>query len=203
MCRADIPSRDQVSSHPEPSIWARRVGPCTKGRDSPLSGAPPCTTCSLVCACVTKLLTLSCVQSETDGSNLMTREYALYCLGRFVSQAVGEHSYYSKNNLAYGKACESSRSSALVRCCKDLGIASELWDPQVRWCQQEAFAFHFDYPCSSLASGKRRMLWTCGVRTSAPEKRRNFGDTKIKAIQCFHSLGKLIDNNSLCCPFSV
>ncbi len=39
--------------------------------------------------------------------------------------------FYGKSNLQYGKACESAKSNALMRCCKDLGIASELWDPQV------------------------------------------------------------------------
>jgi hypothetical protein len=34
--------------------------------------------------------------------------------------------------MVYGKAMEAAKSNALVRCCKDLGIASELWDPKVR-----------------------------------------------------------------------
>ncbi len=72
------------------------------------------------------------LQGENDGGQLITREYALYCLGRFTAQAVGEHTFYSKNNLSYGKACESAKSNALMRCCKDLGVASELWDPQVQ-----------------------------------------------------------------------
>ena len=33
--------------------------------------------------------------------------------------------------MVYGKAMEAAKSNALVRCCKDLGIASELWDPKV------------------------------------------------------------------------
>lgn len=45
---------------------------------------------------------------------------------------MGEHTFYGKGNLQYGKACESAKSNALMRCCKDLGIASELWDPVVR-----------------------------------------------------------------------
>ena len=69
----------------------------------------------------------------TEGAQLITREYALYCQSRFVSQATGEHTFYSKSNLSYGKACESAKSNALMRCCKDLGIASELWDPQVHY----------------------------------------------------------------------
>ena len=73
-------------------------------------------------------------QNEGEGAQLITREYALYCHGRFISQATGEHTFYSKSNLGYGKACESAKSNSLTRCCKDLGIASELWDPQVCVC---------------------------------------------------------------------
>ncbi len=62
---------------------------------------------------------------------MITREYAMYCLGRFVAQSVGEHTFYTKLNLSYGKAVESAKSNALMRCCKDLGVASELWDPTV------------------------------------------------------------------------
>ena len=66
-----------------------------------------------------------------DTTQLVTREYALYCHGQFISVAMGEHVYYCSTNIQYGKACESAKSNALMRCCKDLGIASELWDPQV------------------------------------------------------------------------
>jgi hypothetical protein len=69
--------------------------------------------------------------NTVESAQLITREYALYCLGRFVAQATGEHAFYTRGNIGYGKACESAKSNALMRCCKDLGIASELWDPQV------------------------------------------------------------------------
>lgn len=48
-----------------------------------------------------------------------------------MAQTVGEHTFYSNSNMVYGKAMESAKSNALMRCCKDLGVASELWDPQV------------------------------------------------------------------------
>ena len=70
-------------------------------------------------------------QNETEGAQLITREFALFCLGRYVAQALGEHTFYTKLNLSYGKAVESAKSNGLMRCCKDLGIASELWDPSV------------------------------------------------------------------------
>ena len=65
---------------------------------------------------------------------MITREYALFCCGRYVSQSVGEHTFYGQGNMVYGKAMEAAKSNALVRCCKDLGIASELWDPKVVLC---------------------------------------------------------------------
>jgi hypothetical protein len=72
------------------------------------------------------------LQNEKDKSQLITREYALFCSGRYASQAVGEHTFYGQGNMVYGKAMEAAKSNALVRCCKDLGIASELWDPKVQ-----------------------------------------------------------------------
>jgi hypothetical protein len=51
---------------------------------------------------------------------------------RFVSQAQGENGYFSPDQLP--SSVEGCKSNALMRCCKDLGIASELWDPHfVRW----------------------------------------------------------------------
>ncbi|KAJ5666126.1 uncharacterized protein N7477_008574 [Penicillium maclennaniae] len=58
----------------------------------------------------------------------VTREYALVCHGRLVSIARGEQDYFSPDGIP--TATEGCRSNALVRCCKDLGIASELWDPR-------------------------------------------------------------------------
>jgi hypothetical protein len=46
---------------------------------------------------------------------------------RFVSQAQGENTYFSPEQLP--SSIEGCKSNALMRCCKDLGIASELWDP--------------------------------------------------------------------------
>lgn len=55
----------------------------------------------------------------------ISREYALICNGRFVSQARGEQDYFDITGLP--TASEGCKSNALMRCCKDLGIASELW----------------------------------------------------------------------------
>merc|ERR1711977_412546 len=57
----------------------------------------------------------------------ITREYALVAHGRVVSVARGEQDYFSPEGIP--TATEGCKSNALMRCCKDLGIASELWDP--------------------------------------------------------------------------
>lgn len=80
----------------------------------------------------------------------VTREYALVCHGRYVpslplgsynskltvtlrdrlvSVSRGEQDYFDPSGIP--TATEGCKSNALMRCCKDLGIASELWDP--RW----------------------------------------------------------------------
>ena len=73
------------------------------------------------------------LQDENEeGAQVVTKDYILFCLGRYTSQATGGHTFYSKGILQYDRACESAKSKALVRCCKDLGVASELWDPTVQ-----------------------------------------------------------------------
>lgn len=63
-----------------------------------------------------------------DGT--ISREFALFINRRFVSEARGEQDYYPDNdNMSYATATEGAKSNGLMRCCKDLGIASELWDP--------------------------------------------------------------------------
>ncbi|XP_062501474.1 uncharacterized protein LOC134178612 [Corticium candelabrum] len=97
-------------------------------------------------------------QGEGDAGHLVTREYALFCHGRFVSQATGEHNYYpTRGGMTFGKACESAKSNALMRCCKDLGIASDLWDPQfvAKWKAANAA----EVWCENVRTKERRKLW--------------------------------------------
>jgi hypothetical protein len=93
-----------------------------------------------------------------DGG-ILSREYALYCLGRFVSQARGEQQYFEKVGLA--TAQEAVKSNALVRCCKDLGIAGELWDPE--------FIFHWKHNHAVMVTvekgGTKMKLWRRKDRT--------------------------------------
>jgi hypothetical protein len=44
-----------------------------------------------------------------------------------VSIARGEQQYFDPEGIP--TATEGCKSNALMRCCKDLGVGSELWDP--------------------------------------------------------------------------
>ncbi|KAI3638385.1 hypothetical protein MIR68_003996 [Amoeboaphelidium protococcarum] len=94
------------------------------------------------------------------GTNTLTREYALIVLGRFVSQARGEQQFFSQQMKA--TATEGVKSNALMRCCKDLGIASELWDPAFIRKWKAKFAkecWVLDQRTSVNGKGPRKRLW--------------------------------------------
>ncbi|KAG5937785.1 hypothetical protein E4U59_004186 [Claviceps monticola] len=102
------------------------------------------------------------------GSSIVTREYALIIDGRFVAQAQGENNYFSPDQLP--SAVEGCKSNALMRCCKDIGIGSELWDPQfLRWFKtmhvEEVWVEHM------VTKKKRTMLYKKGlVQVTYPYK---------------------------------
>lgn len=51
--------------------------------------------------------------------------------GSYVAEAVGEAELHSNNNQqSWASVWESAKSDCITRCCKDLSIASELWQPQ-------------------------------------------------------------------------
>ncbi|RVX65778.1 hypothetical protein B0A52_10384 [Exophiala mesophila] len=86
---------------------------------------------------------------------LVTREYALLAHGRLVSIARGEQAYFNKDGVS--TASEGCKSNAMMRCCKDLGVASELWDPRFirKWKSthaREAFVEH-------QGTKKRTKIW--------------------------------------------
>jgi len=95
-------------------------------------------------------------RSETNvGPRIVSREYALVCQGRLVAIARGEQEYFDPSGIP--TATEACKSNALMRCCKDLGVASELWDPRFirefksKYCV-EVFAEH-------LPTKKKKKLW--------------------------------------------
>lgn len=92
--------------------------------------------------------------------NVLSREYALFANGRYISQARG-HTTISGNFQNPAMCTESVRSNSLMRCCKDLGIAASLWDNSVTSQWKNRYAVRkgvSDY------QGRTKYVW---------EKRRN------------------------------
>ena len=58
--------------------------------------------------------------------HIVTHLFVRCC--RLVAIARGEQTYFDRDGIA--TATEACKSNALMRCCKDLGVASELWDPR-------------------------------------------------------------------------
>ncbi|RYP78731.1 hypothetical protein DL771_000398 [Monosporascus sp. 5C6A] len=86
---------------------------------------------------------------------LVTREYALVVHGRFVAQARGEQQYFSEEGVS--TASEGCKSNALMRCCKDLGIASELWDP--RFIRKFMKTHAVQQWAEHVTTKKRKQIW--------------------------------------------
>jgi len=79
-------------------------------------------------------------QGERKTEFVMSAQFGLYVGGRFVSAARGEQKYQDNGEMTYGDAAEGMKSNALSRCCKDLGIALDLWDRNYadRWRTEHA-----------------------------------------------------------------
>ncbi|KAK3332223.1 mitochondrial genome maintenance MGM101-domain-containing protein [Cercophora scortea] len=90
------------------------------------------------------------------GEKVVTREYALIVHGRFIAQARGECQYFSEETIP--TAGEGCKSNALLRCCKDLGIASELWDPRFIRAFKKAHAQ--EIWVEHVVNKKKRQIWT-------------------------------------------
>ncbi|ODV61099.1 mitochondrial genome maintenance protein MGM101 [Ascoidea rubescens DSM 1968] len=93
--------------------------------------------------------------SLTITDKYVSREFGLICENRLVSIARGEQIFFNQDGIP--TAIEGCKSNALMRCCKDLGIASELWDPRFirnfkkQYCE-EKFAEH-------VVTKKKKKLW--------------------------------------------
>lgn len=80
-------------------------------------------------------------RSAGGGGELVVYHGALYCLGRYVGEAYGECTYWPNNRgMTYGDAVEGALTNCVDRCCKRLGMASELWSKPWRdeWLKKNA-----------------------------------------------------------------
>ncbi|KAF8138992.1 mitochondrial genome maintenance MGM101 [Boletus edulis] len=95
-------------------------------------------------------------RTETNvGPKIVSREYALVCQGRLVAIARGENEYFDPAGIP--TAAEGCKSNALMRCCKDLGIASELWDP--RFIREFKAKHCVEVFAENFTTKKKRKLW--------------------------------------------
>ena len=80
----------------------------------------------------------------------------LWVEGRFVAWSTGEQRYIPSNErMTYASAVEAAKSDCVTRCCKDLGIASELWDPRFikKWKAEYAIQVWTE------KDGKKKVRW--------------------------------------------
>lgn len=103
-------------------------------------------------------------QIKDPDHNKLYIEGVLMVRGHYVATAVGEAEYHESNsNQSWASVWESAKSDCITRCCKDLGIASELWQPEFirKWIDEFAVkVFVTD------KSGKRKPQWR--KKTAAP-----------------------------------
>ncbi|KAK6341581.1 hypothetical protein TWF696_008652 [Orbilia brochopaga] len=95
------------------------------------------------------------IAEKPNGGGMVTREYALICHGRLVSVARGEQDYFDEFGIP--TAMEACKSNAMMRCCKDLGVASELWDPRFikKWKKENANELFGEH----VITKKKKKLW--------------------------------------------
>lgn len=82
-----------------------------------------------------------------NNTELIVWGFWLMIKGIPVSFAYGETSYRTNNNtMSYADAVAGAKSIALARCCKELGMALQLWDPQWIDGWKKEFAVHIPNP---------------------------------------------------------
>lgn len=81
---------------------------------------------------------------------------ALLIRNCFVSRAVGEASYSTDNqNQSYATALEAAKTDCRTRCCKDLGIANDAWNPSFTREWQKKYAIRVRV----VKDGKEGIIW--------------------------------------------
>lgn len=75
-------------------------------------------------------------QEMANGSVKVFYDGALLIRNCFVSRSAGEATYFKDNSQqSYATALEAAKSDCRQRCCKDIGIANDAWNPTFvrRW----------------------------------------------------------------------
>lgn len=80
-------------------------------------------------------------QSKDPKKAKLYIEGVLMVRGHYISTGVGEAEYREDNaNQSWASVWEAAKSDCITRCCKDLGIAAELWQPEFirNWIEEYA-----------------------------------------------------------------
>lgn len=68
------------------------------------------------------------IEQVIKQDNSLIQKFALYVNGKCVAVTFGEQKYYPNGRMTWATTWESAKSNAVMRACKDLGVASECWD---------------------------------------------------------------------------
>mmetsp|Transcript_7981 Transcript_7981/g.11856 ORF Transcript_7981/g.11856 Transcript_7981/m.11856 type:complete len:344 (-) Transcript_7981:54-1085(-) len=128
----------------------------------------------------------------------VSQQYALFIHGKMVSSAWGDQSIRDNNRMGLGTALESAKSHALVRCCKDIGIASELWNSEFVEQWKEDYAV--EVWCEHAVNKRKKKLWRrqSAAPFSYPYRETNASgqDTSSSAAPSTSSVNSAFDSPS-------
>jgi hypothetical protein len=132
---------------------------------------------------------------QKHNNNIVSQEYALFCLGQYIGQAFGEQTF-GIGLKTIATALEGAKSNALMRCCKDIGIASELWDPNFirEWKKNHAVSVW----CENQKTKQRKLLYRRKDRPPFEYPFKEVGEqTKSKSNVRVESEEDLLDDTEL------
>jgi hypothetical protein len=104
--------------------------------------------------------------------------FYLIIQGKLAGFAIGEQEYHPENSyMTWGDACEGTKSNALMRLCKGIGISLELWKPSFvnAWKENHAESYW-----DTDKYGRKRKYWRKKTIKKSEEKEREEASYKIE-----------------------
>lgn len=104
---------------------------------------------------------------KIDWKQTFFQKWHMVVNGKFVGEAWGEQDYVEKNeNVTEATALEGTKSNAIVRISKDLGIAWECWDKS--WCEEWKKKYAVEKWTVNVSNGKnkgqKKKFWRLNTR---------------------------------------
>jgi len=95
--------------------------------------------------------------NAASGRTLLYYDGSLIAHGSAIARSCGEQEFYQSNKgMSHASAIEAAKTNCLERCCKDLGMFMELWDPDFANAWRSAHAI--EVWCET-DKGKSKKLW--------------------------------------------